>query len=307
MSSTISTATVFWNSSVWLVLGYGQKSKLVKTLTYSERFDLLSRMVILMYTVAAWLGDRGIGYMCVCGWVGVCDWPHMFNSNWTMCLILPVYWLKTDTFKGFIHATLREVNSISQTSWLAHSPPCPGWFLHVGCLRLPAFSFTETAVFPSALLLSLISLQHLQSGTLYVPRGPVKSVLFYSVWVLRAFNRVRNLCGWGFYLLDSDVWAHITGAALDVNSWKVGIDSSVGVCVRVCQWACSYLQLMLWIYSAPPKYATKSSHTHARTKTSTRSWARKVRSLSLWHFHLTRSPAARTFTSMFPVPHAEAQ
>lgn len=231
----------------------------------------------------------------------------MFNSNWTMCLILPVYWLKTDTFKGFIHATLREVNSISQTSWLAHSPPCPGWFLHVGCLRLPAFSFTETAVFPSALLLSLISLQRLQSGTLYVPRGPVKSVLFYSVWVLRAFNRVRNLCGWGFYLLDSDVWAHITGAALDVNSWKVGIDSSVGVCVRVCQWACSYLQLMLWIYSAPPKYATKSSHTHARTKTSTRSWARKVRSLSLWHFHLTRSPAARTFTSMFPVPHAEAQ
>lgn len=68
----ISTATVFWNSSVWLILGYGQKSKLVKTLTYSERFDLLSRMVILMFTVAAWLGDRGIGYMCV--WVGGCLW-----------------------------------------------------------------------------------------------------------------------------------------------------------------------------------------------------------------------------------------
>lgn len=87
----------------------------------------------------------------------------------------------------------------------------------------------------------------------------------------------------------------------------LGIDPSV--CACVCTPVCDQisaaqgvdLQRASWVYFRP------ISHTDTHTHTRSHSWVWKVRSLSLWHFHLTRSPRALTFTSMFPVPHAEAQ
>lgn len=95
-----------------------------------------------MYTVVSWLNDWGAAFVCV--WLV----PHV-QLPLNHASDSPVYWLETDTFKGFIHATLREVNSIAQASWFGHSPSCPGWFLHVGCLPLsPSSSSQEPLCFP---------------------------------------------------------------------------------------------------------------------------------------------------------------
>lgn len=143
MSNTILTATVFGRSSVWLGLRYTAGARrTAKTLTYSWRFDLWSWMASLMYTVVSWLDDQGNASVCIC------DWSHMFNSRWTTPANSPVYWLETDTFKGFIHATLREVNSIAGHHGFGHSPSRPGWFLHVGRLPLSAFSLHRSHSVP---------------------------------------------------------------------------------------------------------------------------------------------------------------
>lgn len=57
----------------------------------------------------------------------------------------PVYWLEADTFKGFIHATLREVNSTArQRASLIALRNLQVIFLHIRCLLLLVFVFNRS-------------------------------------------------------------------------------------------------------------------------------------------------------------------
>lgn len=178
-----------------------------------------------MYTVVSWLDDRGTTYVyvCMCMCVRVCVWlvPHA-QLPLNHASDSPVYWLETDTFKGFIHATLSEVNSIAQASWAGHSPSCPGWFLHVGCLPLTVYPFTEAVLFPSALLHRLISDNTSSSGRYRFPEGRWSWFYFIQCEFYVLLIGAEIYTGvYIQYLLGPDVWLHITGAPLNLNSWKV--------------------------------------------------------------------------------------
>ena len=125
----------------------------------------------------------------------------------------------------------------------------------------------------AALLLGLIPL----TGTpgpgrcVYLPRGAVKLVLFYPVWVLRAFNRRRNLCRWGFLSARFQrSWSTIKVKLLE-STRLLGIDPSVWVCVCVC--VCVQLsaargvdlQHASRVYFRPITHTHRHTHTHTHT------------------------------------------
>lgn len=94
--------------SVWLVLYYQTVPKAHQGIA----IDLVDWFAKLnaefnghISLPTGWPGQRG----CVRLWLV----PHV-QLLLNHAANSPVYWLEADTFKGFIHATLREVNSIAR-------------------------------------------------------------------------------------------------------------------------------------------------------------------------------------------------
>lgn len=117
----------------------------------------------------------------------------------------------------------------------------------------------------------------------------MRLVLFYTVWALRTSNRGWNLCMWGFYLLDSGVWVHISGTPLNIKLleswlllgiqvWDYRLSGAHGVDLRCAPW----------------EYPQPISVIHCHC-------------LSLWHFHLTCNTRALRFTLECPELHDETQ
>lgn len=232
-------------------------------------------MVCLMDTVVSRLDDRGMASVCVC------DWSHMFNSCWTMQPIpLFIDWKLILLRASFMLHCVR-VNSIARHHSLVIALHALGDFymLDVCCSLCLPLQKASPEICCS--VIKKTPILHLQM--LYLPEDQLRSevVLFYAVWVLHAFNRHTSP----------------TSKSMIPHMLLLGIGPCVSMCDQLS--ACHGVDLQC----ASPVYFRTISHSHSATHF----WVRKVRPLSLWHFHLTRSPRALALTSMFPVPHTEAQ